>query len=154
MSTLSEPRRPRLLPQNRKLRHLKGLSLRNLSFAPAHLHTADDALLGGRSPQNQRAKLEALRETTPLQHSRSSGSLRRDSLRASSSDNLRPQRPRRTSLNLGPTQATAWSRQRTLEELVDAAVGDVFFTLHVKDEEEPVYMSEMRERSAVWNGAG
>lgn len=154
MSTLSEPRRPRLLAQNRKLRHLKGLSLRNLSFAPAHLRTADDAaLVGGRSPQNQRTKLEALRETAPLQHSRSSDSLRRDSLRAaggSSSDVLRPQRPRRTSLSLGSTHASPGSRQKTLEELVDGVVGDVFFTLHVQGEDEPVYISEVRHRSAVW----
>ena len=150
MSTLSEPRRPRLLAQNRKLRHLKGLSLRNLSFAPTHLRTTDDAALVG---QNQRTKLEALHEASPLNHSRSSDSLRWDSLRgaaASSSDTLRQQRPRRTSLSLGSTHTPPASRQRTLEELVDAAVGDVFFTLHVKGEEEPVYISEVRHRSAVW----
>lgn len=32
---------------------------------------------------------------------------------------------------------------------MDSIVGDVFFSLHVKDEEDPVYVSEVRERSAV-----
>lgn len=156
MSTLSEPRRPRLLPQNRKLRHLKGLSLRNLSFAPAHLRTADDALLPAitRSPQRGAGvgagKLEPLCETATLQHSRSSENLRKDSsVRASSSDARRPQRPRRTSFSLSAAHATPTTRQRTLERLVDGAVGDAFFTLHVKDQDEPVYISEVRHRSAV-----
>lgn len=150
MSTLSESRRPRLLAQNRKLRHLKGLSLRNLSFTPAHLRTADDALLPGRSPQ--RSKLDPLREAKPLQHSRSSESLRKDSALASSSEAFRPQRPqrpRRASLTLSAAHKTPTSRQRTLEGLVDGVVGDVFFTLHIPEEEEPVYISEVRHRSAV-----
>ncbi|CAI6090444.1 unnamed protein product [Clonostachys chloroleuca] len=145
MSTLSEPRRPRLLPQNRKLRHLKGLSLRNLCFAPAHRQTTDDAVIG-RSPH--RAKLEALHEAGSLFHSRSSEHLRPDALRSSSSDVLRPPKTRRTSLSLGSTQLNLQSRQKKLEELVEAAVGDVFFTLHVADVEDPVYISEVCERSA------
>lgn len=175
MSSLSESRRPRLLPQNRKLRHLRGVSLRNLSFAHAHLRATDDAALLGSSgstgrtgAQQQRAKLEALRESGSLHHSRSSGSLRTDTLRPSVSDGLRPtsstqvqlqqgsasssssspNRARRTSLSLS-TQSTPGSRQRKLEELVDASVADVFFTLHVNGESDPVYISEVGERSAV-----
>lgn len=168
MSSLSEPRRPRLLPQNRKLRHLRGLSLRNLSFAPVHLRTADDAAIVGRSPLQQRTKLEALRESGSLHHSRSSGSLRADvgsGLRTSVSDGLpsllqqvnpsaslaasaSTQRPRRTSLSLSAHSSPA-ARQRRLEEQVDAAVADVFFSLHVDGEAEPVYISEVQERSAV-----
>lgn len=170
MSSLPEPpRRPRLLPQNRKLRHLRGLSLRNLTFAPAHLRSADDASLGARlgSPQHQRAKLEVLRESGQLQHSRSSGSLRADSLRQSVSDGFaspaqasssltvpvetRPslQRGRRTSLSLSAHFASPVARQKRLEEQVDAAVADVFYTLHVHGEPEPIYISEVGERSAV-----
>ena len=177
------PRRPRLLPQNRKLRHLRALSLRNLTFAPAHLRSADDAAVGARigSPQHQRAKLETLRESGQLQHSRSSGSLRGDSLRQSVSDGLastqaqgsssslaagaaaaaaaaaaassetRPslQRGRRTSLSLSAHFASPGARQKRLEEQVDAAVADVFFSLHVNGETEPIYISEVGERSAV-----
>jgi hypothetical protein len=140
MSTLSEPRRPRLLPQNRKLRHLRGLSLRNLSFAPASLYTADDAAIL-RSPN----KLGVLRETGPLHSSRSSDTLRRDSLRA---EKRRPSvQPRRTSLSLA--HANPVTRQKKLETLVESSVGDVFFSLHVAEAEEPVYISEVRDRSAV-----
>lgn len=139
MSSLSEPRRPRLLPQNRKLRHLKGVWLRNLSFAPTSLRSADDGDLN-KSPQ----KLKVLREAGQLHASRSSEHLRKDSLRH---DNLRPSRPRRTSLNLA--HASPVVRQRKLEALVDEAVGDVFFSLHGDGEVEPLYVSEVRERSAV-----
>lgn len=152
MSTLSEPRRPRIFPQNRKLRHLKGLSLRNLTFAPTHLHTADDSL-AGHSP-HKNTKLEALRESAPLSHSRSSDSLRKDSLVAREGlrqDGLppRPKQPqRRTSLSLG-AQATPGARNKRLEEVVDSVVGDVFFSIHVGGDEEPIYVSEMRERATV-----
>lgn len=148
MSTLSEPRRPRLLPQNRKLRHLKGLSLRNLAFAPANLRTIDDAAIL-QSP----TKLEVLREAKQLHSSRSSENLRRhdgdDSLHVEKlrAEKRRPKpQTRRTSLSLA--HANPSTRQRKLESLVESSVGDVFFSLHVSDVEAPVYISEVRERSA------
>lgn len=138
MSSLSEPRRPRLLPQNRKLRHLKGLSLRNLSFAPVQLRTSDDVALI-RSPN----KLGALKEAGQLHGSRSSDNLRLEAR----PERSRSQPPRRTSLStvsLSPAQ-----RQKRLKELLDGTLGDVFFSLHVAGIDEPVYVSEVRERSAV-----
>jgi hypothetical protein len=45
--------------------------------------------------------------------------------------------------------ANPLTRQKKLEALVDSVVADVFFSLHVPGEEEPVYISEVRERSAV-----
>ncbi|PNP50478.1 hypothetical protein THARTR1_08860 [Trichoderma harzianum] len=140
MSTLSEPRRPRLLPQNRKLRHLKGLSLRNLSFAPVQLRTSDDVALI-RSPN----KLGALKEAGQLHGSRSSDNLRHESR----PERSRSQPPRRTSLStvsLSPAQ-----RQKRLKQLLDDTLGDVFFSLHVAGIDEPVYVSEVRERSANFN---
>ncbi|TFB06797.1 UV radiation resistance associated protein [Trichoderma ghanense] len=139
MSTLSEPRRPRLLPQNRKLRHLKGLSLRNLSFAPVQLRTADDAALSlNRSPN----KLQS----GQLHGSRSSDNLRQD---ARAADLTRSQPPRRTSLSTLSTSPA--QRQRRLKQLLDETLGDVFFSLHVAGIDEPVYVSEVRERSANFN---
>lgn len=162
MSAISEPpRRPRLLAQNRKLRHLRGLSLRNLSFAPpAHiLRSADDADIPTRAP---RKKLAALQEsasdvTTPttgaLHPSRSSENLSRtEPVRRSSGGAHRAGAPpvqRRASLS--NAQSSPVSRQRQLEDLADAAVGHVFFSLHLPtNPEEPVYISEIGERSAVW----
>ncbi|OTA06784.1 hypothetical protein A9Z42_0075390 [Trichoderma parareesei] len=142
MSSLSEPRRPRLLPQNRKLRHLKGLSLRNLSFAPVQLRTADDATLS--LNRSSPGKLGALRQSGQLHGSRSSDNLRQDG-----ADSARSQMPRRTSLSTLSTSPA--QRQRRLKQLLDETLGDVFFSLHVAGIDEPVYVSEVRERSANFN---
>lgn len=137
MSTLSEPRRPRLLPQNRKLRHLRGIWLRNLSFAPTSLRTADDADLAT-------SKLQVVKESSQLHPSRSSESLRKGNARP---DALRPVQKRRTSLSLAHANLVA--RQKNLETLYEEAVGDVFYSLHVDADAEPVYISEVRERATV-----
>jgi hypothetical protein len=141
MSSLAaEPRRPRLLAHNRKLRHLRGIWLRNLSFAPTTLRSADDAELNYRSPK----KLTLLRESSQLHPSRSSESLRTEGLRQ---EPRRPQGVRRTSLSLAHVSPVA--RQKKLETAVEEVVGNVFYSLHVEGFEEPVYLSEVRERSAV-----
>ncbi|RSL94269.1 hypothetical protein CDV31_014399 [Fusarium ambrosium] len=141
MSSLAEPRRPRLLARNRKLRHLRGVWLRNLSFAPTSLRTADDADLNT-SPK----KLPVVRETSQLHPSRSSESLRKDGTRA---DALRPQQKRRTSLSLAHANPVA--RQKKLETLIEESVGDVFYSLHIEGETDPVYISEVREKAANFN---
>ncbi|KAM3539726.1 hypothetical protein ARSEF1564_007343 [Beauveria bassiana] len=169
------PRRPRLLAQNRKLRHLCGLSLRNLSFAPPTariLRSADDGDLPHGSNKkkpttttttitNTTQQLPVLQETSSdvapgaaLHPSRSSDHLagkeaaRR--LSASGGGGHRIGAPlvqRRTSLSNAPSSPA--SRQKKLEELADEAVGDVFFSLHdPASPEEPTYISETGERSA------
>ncbi|KAM0344507.1 hypothetical protein ACHAPU_007481 [Fusarium lateritium] len=141
MSSLAEPRRPRLLAQNRKLRHLHGIWLRNLSFAPTSLRTADDADLA-----TSLGKLPVLRETNQLHPSRSSGSLRKDNVRP---DALRPQQKRRTSLSLAHVNPLA--RQKKLESIFEESAGDVFYSLHVDGNDDPVYVSEVRERATSFN---
>ncbi|KAF4982599.1 hypothetical protein FZEAL_1831 [Fusarium zealandicum] len=141
MSSLAEPRRPRLLARNRRLRHLRGIWLRNLSFAPTNLRTADDADLNTSSN-----KLPVLRETSQLHPSRSSESLRKDSVRP---DALRPPQKRRTSLSLAHVNPVA--RQKKLETLFEETVGDVFYSVHVEADAEPVYVSEVRERATNFN---
>lgn len=138
MSSLAEPRRPRLLAQNRKLRHLHGIWLRNLSFAPTSLRTADDADLA-----TSWSKLPVLRESNQLHPSKSSESLRKDSKRP----DLRPQQKRRTSLSLAHINPLA--RQKKLETLLEESAGDVFYSLHVDGNDDPVYVSEVRERATV-----
>ncbi|KAH7239274.1 hypothetical protein BKA59DRAFT_443938 [Fusarium tricinctum] len=140
MSSLAEPRRPRLLAQNRKLRHLHGIWLRNLSFAPTSLRTADDADLATSS-----SKLPVLRESNQLHPSKSSESLRKDSKRP----DLRPQQKRRTSLSLAHINPLA--RQKKLETLLEESAGDVFYSLHVDGNDDPVYISEVRERATSFN---
>ncbi|KIL93083.1 hypothetical protein FAVG1_03059 [Fusarium avenaceum] len=140
MSSLAEPRRPRLLAQNRKLRHLHGIWLRNLSFAPTSLRTADDADLA-----TSWSKLPVLRESNQLHPSKSSESLRKDSKRP----DLRPQQKRRTSLSLANINPLA--RQKKLETLLEESAGDVFYSLHVDGNDDPVYVSEVRERATSFN---
>lgn len=135
------------------------------------LRSADD----GDIPSSSRAgknKLAALQESssdvTGLHPSRSSenlprldvSKLRRPSVVGGSHHHQRAEsdvpptaRPqavqRRASLSLA--QTTPVSRQKKLEDLADAAVGDVFFSLHDPlRPDEPVYISEIGERSAVW----
>jgi len=118
-----------LLPQNRKLRHLRGIFLRNLTLARPRGRTADDAALN-KSP----GKLEALREAPQLQHSHSS-------------EALRPLASRRRSTNLGG--ATPVTRQKKIEYTFDTKLADAFFSLHVDEEDEPIYTSEICPRATV-----
>jgi hypothetical protein len=115
-----------LLPQNRKVRHLRGIYLRNLSFVRPQGRTIDDAGVGlAKNHQGNDAP-------PPLHHS-------------ASSESLRPRPLRRRSTNLANTNPVA--RQKMLEAALDAHVADVFFSLHV--EEEPVYISETGTRATV-----
>ncbi|KAM0329425.1 hypothetical protein ACHAQA_004732 [Verticillium albo-atrum] len=126
----TESRAPRLLPQNRKLRHLQGIYLRNLSFQRPRGRTTDDVAIHA-SPK----KSDTLRETHKLHH-------------ALSSEDLRP-KMRRRSTTL--TQDNPVSEQKKLEALYNSRMGDAFFSLHAEGEEEPIYISETLERKTNFN---
>ena len=132
----TEGSRPLLAPQTRRLRHLQGIYLRNLTLARPRGHTIDDATLN-KTPE----KLESLRRSLhepSLQHSVSS-----DDLNA----NIRPSGRRRRS--------TIWAgqspdyRQRKLEDVIDNGMVDAFFSLHCAGEDEPIYISEVTEKAMV-----
>lgn len=129
MST--ESTRPLLLPQNRKLRHLRGIALRNVAFSRPRGRTIDDAALNIQSP----AKLESLRNPPPLHH-------------ALSSDDLRPPTGGRRSTQL--PNASPATRQKKFEDAFESKLADAFFSLHVEGETEAIYISEVEERSTVW----
>ncbi|TVY33687.1 UV radiation resistance associated protein, partial [Lachnellula occidentalis] len=123
----SEASRPLLLPQNRKLRHLQGIYLRNLTLTRPRGQTIDDAALN---------KTSQKREPQPQIH------------HAQSSEALRPsQKGRRRSSNWGAASPVA--RQKKLEDVIDARMADTFFSLHVGGREaaEPVYVSEVVEKA-------
>lgn len=126
---MSIPPLPHLLPQNRKIRHLRGISLRNLNFSRPRDQSVDDSAIIKPS-----SKLENLKETSQVHHARSS-------------ENLRGQTLRRRSTNL--SSASPLSRQRMLELAIEARAADSFFSLHCGREEEPIYVSELRERATV-----
>lgn len=128
--------RPLLLPQNRRLRHLQGISLRNLAFSRPRGRTIDDAALN-KTP----AKLEALRESLKeptLQHAQSSDDLTR---------NVRPGKLRRRSTNWAGQSPSV--RQKRLEDVIEGGTADTFFSIHFKDVEDPLYISETVEKSMV-----
>ncbi|KAG9241989.1 UV radiation resistance protein and autophagy-related subunit 14-domain-containing protein [Calycina marina] len=122
----SESSRPLLLPQNRRIRHLRGIYLRNLTLERPHGQTIDDGVLNTTS-----SKLEALR-SSPLHHSHSHSELR----------NLRP---RRVSSNWSGT--TPDFRQKKLENVIETRMADSFFTIHCDAQEEPIYISEVVEKA-------
>ncbi|KAK4965388.1 hypothetical protein LTR42_012144 [Elasticomyces elasticus] len=152
---------------NHKLRSLVSLSLRNISLnAPAahrpRTKTIDDEALPTtlKSP----AKLVALREQKhrTLEHSRSSQNLKPvhedavvDDLPIGEHEgNGRPKTPQRPALGkmrrrstLEWANATPQRRQEKLENVTAERMGDVFFSLHVGGVEEPVYVSEVVEKT-------
>ncbi|KAH8198909.1 hypothetical protein TruAng_006917 [Truncatella angustata] len=134
MSLSAESTRPLLLPQNRRLRHLQGIYLRNLSFFRPTGKTADDLHLGKGSP----TKLQALKSSQQLHHAASSDSLRD-----------RPAQVRRRSTNLA--SKSPMTRQKALETAIEGRAADVFLSLHVDGVQNPVYVSEVAERSTNFN---
>ncbi|KAI1103646.1 UV radiation resistance protein and autophagy-related subunit 14-domain-containing protein [Jackrogersella minutella] len=126
-----------MLPQNRRLRHLQGIYLRNLSFTRPHGRAADDL-------EADLSKPQAVHDGPPspqlLHHARSSESL------------LPPTRPkdrRRSTTLAGVSPIT---RQKQLEYTVEGRAADVFFSLHCEGgEEDPVYISEVNERAINFN---
>lgn len=143
------------MPQNRRLRNLQSISIRNVSLEQAptarrRTKTIDDDAL----PQTltSPAKMVALREKHTLEHSRSSTDLRSagaTEAAASATDgspvkgkerlaNPNPRTPpprpnfrmrRRSTLEWA--NATPQGRQERLEKVTGERMADVFFSLHV-----------------------
>jgi hypothetical protein len=128
----SESPRPLLLPQNRRLRHLQGISLRNLTLTHPRGYTIDDAALN-KSPE----KLEALREPE-LHHSQST-----DTLNAKK----RPGKTRRRS-TIWVGQSPGY-RQKKLEDVIYGGMADSFFSLHCEGQSDPRYVSEVVKKAMV-----
>ncbi|KAH7355966.1 UV radiation resistance protein and autophagy-related subunit 14-domain-containing protein [Pyrenochaeta sp. MPI-SDFR-AT-0127] len=154
--------RPWLLPHNRKLRHLQGITIRNLTLTvtPARLRgkTIDDEAIP--STLKSPTKALALRESKGLAHSRSSSDLQAadDGARRSHGRLREPTTPTkaprpafgkglRRRATMEWTNASPLSRQKKLEDITAGRMADTFFTLHVDDQKEPVYISEVAEKA-------
>jgi UV radiation resistance-associated gene protein len=120
--------RPLLLPVNRKVRHLRGISLRALSFAQPRDRDLDAANRTG-------AAIEASEDhgDSQLQH-------------GTSHEEMRPKARRRSTLIANETPLV---RQAKLEQAIESRVADAFFSLHVDGQEDPVYVSELAQRATV-----
>ncbi|KAL8931854.1 MAG: hypothetical protein Q9211_006690, partial [Gyalolechia sp. 1 TL-2023] len=154
--------RPWLLPSNRRLRHLEGISLRNLTLSrpikSLQTKTIDDESLP--NAFRTTTKSLALREKK-LEHSRSSSDLYsspqgRNILGGSTPNedsetdvkHIRPPRGkirRRSTLNW--TNATPQIRQKKLEDVAGSRLADTWFSVHCEGIAEPVYVSEVVEKA-------
>ncbi|KAF2844687.1 hypothetical protein T440DRAFT_314068 [Plenodomus tracheiphilus IPT5] len=153
--------RPWLLPYNRKLRHLQGITIRNLTLTANPLRsrgkTFDDEAIP--STLKSPTKALALRESKGLSHSRSSSDLKSSPEATRQNGSLRepttptkPTRPgfgkglkRRTTIEW--TNASPLTRQKKLEDITAGRMADTFFTLHVEEQEDPIYVSEVAEKA-------
>ncbi|KAK0507839.1 hypothetical protein JMJ35_009728 [Cladonia borealis] len=153
--------RPWLLPSNRKLRHLQGISVRNLALSRplsrARGKTIDDESLPHalKTP----AKVLAQRENPKLEHSRSSNDLKSSPSKVngvsrtehSDSDVTAKRRPsasklrRRSTLNW--TNAPPRVRQTKLEDVVRDRMADTWFSIHCSNSPDPIYVSEVIEKA-------
>ena len=152
--------------QNRRLRHIQGVSLRNLTLSrpspDAVGKTIDDNSLPNalRTP----TKALALRESHKLEHSRSSNDLKsppqlngsvhkkdREGENPFDGSPTKKSRPapqklrRRSTLNW--TNALPEVRHKKLENVAAERLADTWFSLHCSGIEEPVYISEIVERA-------
>ncbi|KAE8849208.1 hypothetical protein PTNB73_05037 [Pyrenophora teres f. teres] len=154
--------RPWLLPYNRKLRHLQGITLRNLTLTPnppkLRGKTIDDEAIPStlKSPTKELAQ----RETRGLAHSRSSSDLNStdDSVRRSNGGAREPgttDKATRPGYGTGPRRSSTleWSnsspltRQKKLQDMTAGRMADTFFTLHIDGHDDPVYISEVAEKA-------
>ncbi|XXH06017.1 hypothetical protein Hte_012462 [Hypoxylon texense] len=126
-----------MLPQNRRLRHLQGIYLRNLSFTRPQGRATDD--LEADLPST---KVQSLHDGPPqLHHAHSSESL-------ISTARVGANARRRSTTLAGVSPIT---RQKQLEYTVESRAADVFFSLHCADWKDPVYISEVGERATNFN---
>ncbi|KAF1983200.1 hypothetical protein K402DRAFT_423985 [Aulographum hederae CBS 113979] len=165
------PRQTRtwLYPYNRRLRHLHGITIRNLSLSEtttrSHGKTIDDEALP--YAKNSPAKILAHRESKKVEHSRSISDLRsiteaeagRNAAAAAAvtsnatSNATITASPRPPFRKLRRRSTLEWSgaspqaRQKKLEDVTSSRMADVFYSLHVEDDAEPVYVSEVAKRT-------
>ena len=145
-------------PQNRKLRHLQGISLRNLTLSSPHTRirgkTIDDESLPHalKTP----AKILSQRENK-LEHSRSSSDLRSppkanvsaevDDIEVDALTRPKPPNKLRRRSTLNWTNAPPRARQTKLEDVARERMADTWFSLHCSCMDEPIYVSEIIEKA-------
>ncbi|KAI5811113.1 UV radiation resistance protein and autophagy-related subunit 14-domain-containing protein [Peziza echinospora] len=148
--------RPLLSASGRKLRHLNGIAIRNVSeIIPPRPHgkSNDDTSIAGswRSPK----QILSVQEEAAIQHSRSSSDLVSMSIAAQASSgsgggppaSLRIPGRRRRSTRVDMEDPL--SMQKFFEEAPSTRLPDTFFTLHhASVGEEPLYISEIIKKSA------
>ncbi|KAF2182052.1 UV radiation resistance-associated gene protein [Zopfia rhizophila CBS 207.26] len=154
--------RPWLLPYNRKLTHLQGITIRNLTLTPIPTRSRGKTIDDEAIPSTLRSptKVPAQRESKGLAHSRSSSDLRSTeaAVRRSNGDihaPISPTKPSRPPMAKGLRRRSTmeWSgasplaRQKQLEDVTGGRMADTFFSLHVDNLEDPIYISETVQKA-------
>lgn len=126
--------RSRLLPYNRRLRHLHGISIRNLDLS---------VLSRKRREQGQK---ERRREAQHQDRHDARGSI--DKSEQNGPGQTPPQRPgldqaRRRRSTLNCVGKSPQVRQRRLEQATTSRMADTWFSLHRDGVDEPIYVSEV-----------
>ena len=146
------------------MRHLQGISLRNLTLSPPSSQSQGKTIDDTSLPNSLRTPTKALaqRESYKLEHSRSSNDLKsptplngsiykNDKEAACNTPPTKTSRPaaqklrRRSTLNW--TNALPDARQKKLENVAAERLADTWVSLHCSNIEEPVYISEVIERA-------
>lgn len=148
-----------ILPQNRKLRHLRGIYLRNLTFPQPRGYSTDDGAINKTSTEKRERALSN-RSSKSLQHARSSDNLKASASAAPASfssttpttapptkDHLQTTRGRRVTLS----GANSLARQHILEQALDSSTADAFFSVHCEGSSDPIYVSEVEEKATNFN---
>ncbi|KAA8652694.1 hypothetical protein EYZ11_007969 [Aspergillus tanneri] len=137
--------RPRLFPSNRRLRHLQGISVRNLSVTPeskARGKTIDDEDIPNslQSP----SKILAQDANRLLHQSRSFTDLQFTPTRHE--DRTRKEQPPRPTFRrntLPWNDPNPHTRQIKLGDITRSRMADTWFSIHCDGHETPVYVSEV-----------
>jgi hypothetical protein len=132
--------------QNRKIRHLQAITLRNLTLThdsnrPRRASIDDDGLA---TTKKSPAKMLALRDANPMNHSKSSDDLRPihetdHSLSPTSPKQRTPIRPSFAKLRRRSTlewaASTSHQRQKRLQDVSAQRMADLFYSLHVPNQQ-------------------
>ncbi|KAK2748141.1 hypothetical protein FQN57_001265 [Myotisia sp. PD_48] len=156
----SSQKTPWLLASNRKLRHLQGISIRNLvaNALPAttgRRQTIDDENVP--FTLQTPAKALALRENRIIHHSRSATDLGRPSSSAGLANTISNDNgielPRKDKFKPRRRSTLPWVdvspdvRQKRLEDIAESRMADSWFSLHCQNVAEPIYVSEVVEKA-------
>ncbi|KAK2775128.1 hypothetical protein FQN53_003309 [Emmonsiellopsis sp. PD_33] len=158
-SDASQLQRSWLHSSNRKLRHLQGISVRNLVInQPSSTRVRGKTIDDDNAPNalESPAKLLAKQESRAIHHSRSFTDLNRDqspaTLKFTGSENDKEQGKKDAQVNrrrstLPWAGASPFIRQHRLESIAGDRMADTWFSLHCDGIEHPVYISEVVEKA-------
>ncbi|KAL2011387.1 hypothetical protein VTN00DRAFT_4105 [Thermoascus crustaceus] len=147
----SRRERPPLFASNRKLRHLQGVSVRNLVITPfnrSRAKTIDDEEIP--NTLQTPGKILAQSENHTVHHSRSFTDLKTPGDRTgtgSDNDKKRDMQRSRRRNTLPWSVDSAAIRQNMLNDITKSRMADTWFSIHCEGIDAPVYISEVVEKA-------